>query len=309
MKKISIIMPHLNELQEPFNTIKSMYETANPEQFEVIAIDDFSKDIIDLSQFKNVKHIRNKQRMGVDWSRNLGVQTAQNKYCLVIDSHMRFRNDDWANKMIDYIDNNPKTLWCTVCCGLGYGRISMANHAGKYYGADLKLLSDQEKDRPCRSVLEPKWASEKSGDEYSISCILGANYFFDKEWFLYIHALKGLRSWGSSEPDMSLKNFLAGGDCRITKQIEIGHCFRDNSPFTTSISHLVYNKIYLLKTIFPKELEDKLMTYIPKDTNYNSAMKMIEENKAEIESERAYFQSIFKCSIYDLCKKFNIDLP
>jgi hypothetical protein len=185
----------------------------------------------------------------------------------------------------------------------------MEDHAGKYFAADLRLLSDQEKDRPCRAVLEPKWASEKPGDEYFVSCILGANYFFDKEWFMYIRGLKMLRSWGSSEPALSLKSYLSGGDCKITKQIEIGHVFRDNAPYATPVPDLVYNKILLLKTIFPKELEEKLTLHIPKDANYNAALKLIDQDKALIESERAYYQSIFKCSIYDFCKRFNIDLP
>jgi len=309
MKKLSIIIPHLNEKNEIIETIKSIQETSSPNTVGIISIDDFSSDPVSLDSFKNIRKIRNEKRMGVDYSRHYGVELSDSKYCLVVDSHMRFRKDNWANKMIDYIDNNPKTLWCTVCCGLGYGKTTMEDTAGKYFAADLRLLSDQEKDRPCRAVLEPKWASEKPGDEYFVSCILGANYFFDKEWFMKIHGLKGLRSWGSSEPALSLKSYLSSGDCKITKQIEIGHVFRDNAPYATPVPDLVYNKLFLLKTIFPKELEEKLALHIPKDGNYNAALKMIDQDKALIENERAYYQSIFKCSIYDFGKRFNIDLP
>lgn len=308
MKKLSIIMPFLNEKEEPVNTINSIMETSNIDQLEIIAIDDCSKEMINLGQ-KNVKYIRNKQRLGVDACRQIGIEMAESNYCLVIDAHMRFRKDDWVNVIIDRVDSNPNTLWCTTCVGLGYGKMNMNNHNGKYYGADLKLLTDQEKDRPCRQILEPKWSNEKQTIEYKIGCILGANYFFSRDWFLRIHGLKGLKSWGSSEPVMSLKSFMAGGDCRITKNIEIGHVFRDNAPYATPIADLVYNKIYILKTIFPKELEDKLMAYIPKDINYNAAMRMIESNKDIILSEKAYYESIFKYSIYDYCSQFDIKVP
>jgi len=308
MKKLSIIMPFLNEKEEPANTINSIMETSNIDQLEIIAIDDCSKEMINLGQ-KNVKYIRNKQRLGVDACRQIGIEMAESNYCLVIDAHMRFRKDDWVNVIIDRVDSNPNTLWCTTCVGLGYGKMNMNNHNGKYYGADLKLLTDQEKDRPCRQILEPKWSNEKQTIEYKIGCILGANYFFSRDWFLRIHGLKGLKSWGSSEPVMSLKSFMAGGDCRITKNIEIGHVFRDNAPYATPIADLVYNKIYILKTIFPKELEDKLMAYIPKDINYNAAMRMIESNKDIILSEKAYYESIFKYSIYDYCSQFDIKVP
>ena len=309
MKKISVIIPHLNEKNEIIETIKSIRETSDSNMVDIIAIDDCSMDCVNLDSFSGVKQIRNEKRMGVDYSRNMGVEISTTPYALIIDGHMRFRNDNWANKMIDYIDGNNQVLWCTICCGLGYGVFDINKHMGKYFAADLKLLTDQEKNRPCRNIIEPKWCSEKPGDEYSVSCILGANYFFSKEWFMHIHGLKGLVSWGSSEPALSLKSYLAGGDCKITKKIEIGHVFRDNAPYETPVSSLIYNKAYLLKTIFPKELEDKLMAYVPKDANFNNAMKIINANMAEIESERAYYQSIFKCSIYDFCKRFNIEVP
>jgi len=309
MQKISVIIPYLNEGNEIVETIKSINSTADPNLVDVIAIDDCSKVPTDLSMFKNVKAIRNGQRMGVDWSRRLGVELAKDKYCLILDGHMRLMNDNWAKKMINYIDSYPKTLWCTICLGLGYGTLDPNKPKGRYYGAELKILSDQEKNRPCRNILENKWLTREPEDEETISCILGANYFFDKAWFLYCHLLKGLKSWGSSEFDMSVKSYLSGGDCRITKQVSIGHVFRENSPYTTQISSLYFNKAYLLKTIFPKELEDKLMALLPKDVNFTKAMDMISESKAEIESEKAYYQSIFKMSIYDLCKKLTIELP
>jgi glycosyltransferase involved in cell wall biosynthesis len=310
MKKLTVIIPYLNEPNnEVFETIKSMHETEDSSKFNIIAIDDCSVKSYDLSNFKNVTHIRNSTRKGVDGSRQLGVELSDSKYCLILDGHMRMRKDNWASKIIDYIDSNPHTLWCTTCLGLGYGTIDINKHLGKYYGADLKLFTLKEKDRPCRSIIEPVWASEKSNDEYEISCILGANYFFNKDWYMHIGGLKNLKSWGSSEPKLSICSYLAGGNCKITKQIEIGHVFRDNAPYTTPISSLVFNKVLLLKTIFPQELENKLMVHIPKDANYDAAMKMIEQEKGVIEQEKAYYKFIFKMSMYDLCTKFNIEIP
>lgn len=302
-------MPHLNEKNEVFETVKSIYETIDIEDFEIISIDDGSKEVSDLSEFKNVRQIKNTQRIGVDACRQKGIDLSQSDYALILDSHMRFKHDNWASKIIKYIDENPQTLFCTTCLGLGYGTLDVNKHKGKYFGADIKLLTDQEKNRPCRSVLEPKWTSEKREQEYQIQCILGANYFFNKRWFNYIGGLRGLKSWGTSEPFLSIKSYLAGGDCKITKSIEIGHLFRDNAPYSTPIADLVYNKVYVLKTIFPKELEDKLMVHIPKDNNFNKAIKDIEKDHVKIAMDRDYYQGIFKMSIYDYCSKFNIKLP
>ena len=39
-KRLTVIMPFLNEGDEPLRTIQSIYETANPDDLEIIAIQD-----------------------------------------------------------------------------------------------------------------------------------------------------------------------------------------------------------------------------------------------------------------------------
>lgn len=309
MKKLSVIMPFLNESKEPYETVKSMCETADPNRFEIIAIDDFSDNTIDLSDFKNVNLIRNDKRIGVDECRHKGVKLASNNYILIIDAHMRFKKDNWLNKMIDCIDREPSSFWCCVCGGLGYGNLDMNRSMGKYYGANM-LFFDPNADpkRPSRECLEPKWAFPKDEDEYKIQCVLGANYFFRKEQFLHIRGLSGLKSWGSSEVFLSLKNYLAGADCRITKNIEIGHVFRDNAPYTTFISDLYYNKIYISKLLFPEGFADRVIECLPNNVNCKKALDQVIANEKEIADEKAYYDGIFTKNIYDYCDEFSIKI-
>jgi len=309
MQKLSIIIPYLNEDDYIVKTIESINQTSDKNMVDIIAIDDFSKKHTDLSKFSNVKSIRNPKRIGVDACRQMGVELSNHPYCLILDAHMFFKNDDWANKIIQYINNNPKTLFCTVCLGLGYGTLDVNKHMGKYFAADFQWTTDAEKDRPCRNIIEPRWAAPKDFMEYNVSCILGANYFFSKEWFMYIRGLCGLMSWGTSEPFLSIKSYLAGGDCKITKNIEIGHVFRDNAPYSTSVSDLIYNKIFFCKTLLPDDLSNKLIGFLVKDNNYHEAAKRIEKNMDIILENKRYYQSIFKYSIYDYCSQFNICLP
>jgi len=309
-KKLTIVMPHLNEEREPLETIKSIYETSDRDLIEIIAIDDCSENPIDLSEFSEVRRARNETRIGVDGSRQKGIDLAEADNILVIDSHMRFKKDNWASKMINLIDSNPQTLWTTTCLGLGYGTTDINNHKGKYYGADMLFVNkDAVPNRPSRECLEPKWSKEKEGQEYDVQCILGANYFFSKKWFDYIGGLKGLRDWGTSEPYLSLKSYMAGGNCKLTKDIEIGHLFRSNAPYTTYVSSLVFNKIFMCKTIFPDDLTEKLIGYLPQNSNFKKAVEMIEQNTDEIKEAREYYQSIFTSSIYDYCNHFGINLP
>jgi hypothetical protein len=121
--------------------------------------------------------------------------------------------------------------------------------------------------------------------------------------------LKGLRGWGTSEPFLSIKTWMAGGKCKIRTDIEIGHKFRNNAPYTTRISNLVYNKIFMCKTVFPANLGDQLIAYLPQDRNFREAMDMINNDALIIKEDREYYGQIFKRSIYDYCREFEIDIP
>lgn len=310
MKEITLIMPFLNEGNEPIETVKSIHDTAPNDLFDIIAIDDGSTKPISFDGFDSVTYVKNSKRIGVDGCRQLGAESVKTPYLMILDAHMRFKNDKWLERMIDCIKREPQTAWCTTCLGLGYGTMNMNNHKGKYYAADMLFVDkDARPDRPSREILEPKWAGFNPLMEYEIPCILGANYGFSKKWFDYIGGLKGLKMWGTSEPFLSMKSWMAGGKCKIAAHIEIGHKFRDNAPYTTGIAYLVYNKMFLCKTILPEDLGNKLMGYMPKDVNFSKASQMIEENKGYIEKEKQYYQSIFKHTIYDYCSKFNINLP
>jgi len=310
MKKITIVMPFLNEEEEPLQTLKSIRNTAPDDLYEVIAIDDGSIAPPDLQGFPGVKYVKNTKRLGVDGSRQLGVNLAETPFIFIIDAHMRFKNDKWMERLLECMEREPYTAWCTTCVALGYGTMDMDPNKGKYYGANMLFIDpNAKKGRPAREILEPKWASKKNNVEYDIPCILGANYGFSKQWFNYIKGLYGLKMWGTSEPFLSIKTWLAGGKCKIRTDIEIGHKFRKNAPYRTGVSDLVYNKIFLCKTILPKELGETLIECMPKDINYKKAIKSINGQFEAIESYRKYYNGIFKNTIYEYCQKFDIQLP
>lgn len=306
-------MPFLNEGDEPLCTVRSLYETAPSSLFEVVAIDDRStspKGIDELCQYPNLRYIRNKKRMGVDASRQKGIDASETAYVLIIDAHMRFKNDGWMERFVECMEREPETAWCTTCVGLGYGSMDMGSPKGKYYGADMLFVDkDSKPNRPAREVLEPKWAQKQPEVEYEIPCILGANYGFSRAWLEHIKGLQGLKMWGTSEPFLSLKTWMAGGKCKIRTDIEIGHKFRETAPYRTNISALLYNKIFLCQTILPEPISNALIGYLPKDNNFNLAMNEISSDACVIENSRSYYKQIFERSIEEYCGRFSIDLP
>lgn len=302
-------MPFLNEKDEPRATIESIYQTADPNNFEIISIDDCSTEASPIPIRKEIKHIRNKERIGVDGSRQIGINEAKTPYVFIIDAHMRFPRG-WYTSLIDCIKREPTTAWCTSCMQLGYNNMDLAKSTIEYAGATLLLVDkDATSNRPAREILEPKWIPPKDNMEYELPCILGANYFFSKEWLTHIRGLEGLKMWGTSEPFLSLKTWMAGGKCKITRKVRIGHKFRDSAPYATQVWSMVYNKIYLCKTILSEELGNKLIDFMPKDNNFKLAMTEIGKNTTIIAKQREYYKSITKVNVKEIFDQFMINVP
>lgn len=296
---MSIIIPVLNDNEELNLTIKSIRETS-PSNVEIIVIDDKS-DIPATVEDPTVMLIRLEERKGVGATRWIGAHYATTDYLLFVDSHMRF-DKNWYNNAIQRLTTNPwNVVWCATCIGLEEGNMDITRPKGSYNGAELLLYGGIE-----NQVFEGKWIPEKEGDEYEISCMMGACYFFHKKWFFHIKGTSSLLMWGSDEPLLSLKTWLAGGSIKIMKSVRIGHKFRSSSPYVTGIPYLIYNKMRSMYMLLPQPLYRKLQDKIPYDSNKQEAINMLANDIIEIESEREYYKSIFTKDIDWLCEKFKI---
>ena len=298
---ISIVITVLNESPEILQrTIQSIRDTAGNDP-EIIVIDDDSDVPV-----KTEEHlIRNSRRIGVGGSRHVGAQAASHDYLFFTDAHMIFELG-WYEKVLQYLyplDNN--VAYCGTCLGLNDQVQDITKSRGKYYGAEL-ILYDEKR----QTIIEGKWTKGiKDKDNYEISCMMGAMYFIPKALYFKVRGFSDLKMWGSSEPCICTKIWLAGGEIRLLKTVQAGHMFRPTSPYSTRIQYLIYNKIRLAKTLFPKEFGDFLISKLPQDGNFIAACKLIEEDKEEIEEYAQYYKSIFTRDIYWLCKKFNICVP
>ena len=76
---------------------------------------------------------------------------------LVLDAHMRFKQDGWLNKINNLIASEPDTMWCTTCSVLNNRHLSINRPRRRYYGANIALIDrNNAKDRPVRNIIEPK---------------------------------------------------------------------------------------------------------------------------------------------------------
>ncbi len=153
-------MPFLNEGAEPANTIQSIYDTCDPGMVDIIAIDDGSQlNFSDLSMFPSVKVIRNASRMGVAGCRQQGADLAETPLLFIIDGHMRFRNDNWLDRLVTSLEREPQTIFCTTCVKLKPDQMNMNKALKKYYGAHLLLVNPSKfGSLIARQIIEAQWA-------------------------------------------------------------------------------------------------------------------------------------------------------
>lgn len=298
---LSVIITALNEdINRLTNTINTINEYSNYD-VEIIVIDDCSDNPVSNID-SSVKLFRNPIRLGCAPSRHFGATVASGKYLLFTDAHMIYHPDWYSsfNKIVANLDDNVAI--CGTCIGLDDTHTDINKSCGSYTGARLALYDKRE-----NQVIEGKWIQEKAGDLYNISCMMGAIYFINREYFLKLRGLSELKMWGSDEPCLALKILQSGGKMILSKEIKAGHFFRGTSPYVTGMQYLVYNKIRMAKTLLPDELGHKLIDKLPRDGNFNAAMVMIENEKSTIEEYKQYYKSIFVKSIDDICKEYNIE--
>jgi len=312
MDKLTIVMVFFNEKEEPYSTIKSIHETAPHDLFKIIAVDDCStEETKDITKFENVTYIKNPKRLGSHASRHLGIMMANTSYILSIDAHMRFRNDNWCSKIISSLKKEPESVFGVVC-GILFkdemGRLfSPPSDKNKGYGASIELKKQGQKvSISAKEILAPRWyASPQPND--SLPCLLGACYGMTKLFYTKIKGFEGLKIWGSTEAYLSIKIWLAGGKCKLLKSVEVGHIFKKKKHFTLPPHFSLYNKLVILKTLFPQTLESKIRNYIPYSKHLEFAEMLLEQNEEYNNSLREYYSKTFPYTIYDYLEKFKIN--
>jgi len=314
-------MAHLNEGNEPLETVRSILATTPPGFVEIVAVDDCSDPgkSVELAGTDGVRVFRNCERRGLFAAKDFAVSKARTDNLMIIDAHMRFKPDNWAEKMVDSLSAEPETAFCTTCLGLGWrgGKgegeprqppdINRPN--GRYHGGTMIIRGPRKNRRGATSIhwLEPKWQGKQQSGTYELPSLLGANYGITKSWWDRIGGLRGLKAWGGQEACLSLKTWLAGGKCKIRTDIEIGHIFRRSAPYRPSHVAIWHNKMRMALTILPdphgRRIHDEIAAKQP------AALAMIRENLGDVIAERAAFMRVRKPgSLGALVEKFDLQL-
>ena len=295
MEKLTIIIPFLNEGIEVQRTVASIKKTVVGE-YQVYLINDNSDDGYDYeaiaNQYKCI-YIHNEQRLGVAASRNKGVGLCDTKYFLLLDAHMRFYKRGWNKDLLIDLKNNPRSIICSQTKVLesdSEGVVSDTEMKSFYCGGYIDFGS--------KSIFRTEWTHVDLAPYnrlIEIPCIIGAAYACSKEYWNYIKGLEGLITYGTDEELLSVKVWLEGGRCLLSRDWTVGHIYRKEFPYEVPSVDIVYNRLFVIELFFPYAVKRDLyskMKAMYKD-NFSKAYTMLRENYKSIKVQKEYLDSIF----------------
>lgn len=319
MSLLSVVVPCLDD-PDILKTVASIRETAGPDP-QIIIINDSST--IDCGwnfcrQFANVEIVTNRHRCGSGPSRHIGSIYATGEWLLHTDSHMRFEKG-WCEAFRSRVKpagdeyvTSPQTVFCGTMLAL---ERDLSQH-GEYSGATLNLAGPDPGKPEVQQVFQANWKKHQNGEE--VAMLMGAVSFVNRDWYLSLSPHRHLRSYGYEEEALSLKTWLSGGRVEMLSGVRVGHIFRGKdargreipAPYEVPLASLLYNKLFLMRTMLPFDLVERLLPKVEKTVprqTYLSACEMIRQDWHLIAAERA--ESRFTMAFAEYCEKFGIQIP
>lgn len=315
---LSILIPFHNEgvdfIQEAIRSIK---ETVDVE-YEVIIADDCSEEALVLEE-EYVTVVRQKSHLGVGQAFNLAASHAKYDNLWLQGNDIRFAHNNWASKMISAVDENPKSVICTICVGLNTDApinmdIEHRRKRSRRNGSTILFYHDHlthpKKHPTFKNILECQWLPMvQTTGLVEIPAVLGAAYIVKREWYNHMDGWWGHRSWGTLEPYISLKSWLMGGNCLCNHDVDTGHIFKGRvSPHGTPHHHLTYNKLLTATLLLPEDLATTMIDYLGENPQLDESKKMFNQVKDSIFAKREEYREKIVYHVREYCQKFNIEL-
>ncbi|WP_343570655.1 glycosyltransferase [Sphingobacterium sp.] len=295
MKYLTIIIPFLNEGVEIKNTLNSIRRFNK--KIPIILVNDNSDDgypYVEYSMEFGATYIRNRQRMGVAKSRDIGIARCLTRYFLLLDGHMRFYDSKWEEIICSELDKKSNTIICCQNIPLFKKGKKLFRSSVLGYGAKIQPIN-----RGNGEFLNSKWIMNecsKGNETEEIPCILGAAYATSKAYWEELNGLTGLEQYGSDEIYISLKVWLSGGRCVLLKHVHVGHIYRTEFPYEVQSENLIYNILLIIGTIFPFRYFIYMSYILPlyiTTTVYQDVFLKILRNSQLIMKLREYHKEIF----------------
>ena len=344
---VSVIIACYNDHYWLSRTVAALYDGHDTNSFEVIVIDDCSNAPFTIGGYP-VRVVRNAVHQGVGYCFDRGVKEAVGDTIILMGSDVLVRDRSWLTESIKWSDAHPKAIGAAVShCFSPTNQNFEDKDVKATYGANITWIHSATREHNLKGsvpdyVLDIISATSINEEKvvkkwgYAVPCLIGAFYVAKKGFYQHIHGWdtdggmnKGHQHWGGLEPWISIKTWLAGGECRVIPSLHVGHVYgRLSKPGSVMAKRGIradlrwYNKLFIAHTLFMEHEKQGLLKMVERlykennsyDKNYGRALKLIGENKAWVETvmrrndELAVTERGYR-SLYLFKQKFGIRLP
>ncbi|CAH8465004.1 unnamed protein product [Schistosoma turkestanicum] len=209
---------------------------------EIILVDDYSshphlKEALEeyMAMLKVVKIVRTKQREGLIRARMIGADHSTGKVLLFLDSHIECTTG-WLEPLLDRIAYNATIVVVPVISIIDektFIHIKENISDLQIGGFDWSLtfdwheLSDRDRNRP-GAPFSPIRTPAMAGGLFAI----------DREYFDYLGRYDpDLEIWGGENLELSFRIWMCGGSLETVTCSHVGHVFRQNAPYSSTIKY------------------------------------------------------------------------
>lgn len=262
---VSIIIVNYNTLQLTQNCIESIVEKTTEIEYEIIVVDNASTDGSRemLSQDSRIKYIYSDSNGGFGYGNNRGMELAQGKYFLLLNSDTLLINNA-VKEFYDYAESHhPKTV---------YG-CYLEGEDGSYRGSFHFFPAFTIRQFFHRMIRRQNYTPDYINKE--VECICGADMFFPRTGYETVGGFNERIFLYGEEGELQYRLKKAGYSCFIINTPRIQHlegksstpsiwkdCIKLKSHFVILKTHMCYFTYILARLYYAIRLGIMNFKYI-----------------------------------------------
>jgi len=259
-RKISIVIPCLNEGNHVQETVESIHKTIGLNEYGVVVVNSGGTETAELMEDPLVQ-VFNVPRKGAPQSRNFGASKSDGDLLLFIDGHMQF-SQDWGRELLSVEDLHDSIIAPCI-----YVKDHPDCSANGFRWNNLQMSCE--------------WLPQLVSSLHEIPFAGGACILMEKDLFYDIGQFDdGLRLWGEEDSELCIRAWLLGYRVLCFPKVKVGHLFRSSHPYPVQWSDVVYNRIRLAFSHFTNPRLSSNLRALQSLPGFNDALLDVIEGDA-----------------------------
>jgi glycosyltransferase involved in cell wall biosynthesis len=262
----SIVIPCKNEFSTLKPTVDSILQSKNTTSFEIIVVDDASKDnssaFLESGEDKKLYErvlLLKTNNLGAAGARNAGAGIAKGKHLFFCDAHVEVP-DGWLDSLVDTLKQSEYHI-VAPCI------LDMNNPLAAGYGQTWDKL------------LNITWLLEEPYGISEIPIACGCAFGITREAFDIMGGFHPLfQVWGKEDEELCFRAWLYGFKSIINPAVKVKHLFRKSHPYKISYDNVTYNFLCMAYSHFNLKRLEKSIQISKHRPGFSYAASQIRQN-------------------------------